>query len=97
MLNEQSYALRYKDNAASEAAAHRALWLSGGKSAQACNNLAAAAFIDMDFDSAAEYYDKVYAIATDPIECLVADIGMMKISQRTSSNKEFYDYRTNAL
>ncbi|MDO4948917.1 MAG: DUF5112 domain-containing protein [Bacteroidales bacterium] len=97
LLNVQSYALRYKDNAASEAAAHKALLLSGGNSAQACNNLAASAFINMDFDLAATYYDKVYAIPANPVEYLVADIGMMKISQRTSSNKEFYDYRTSAL
>ena len=28
---------------------------------------------------------------------LVADIGLMKIYQRTAMNKEFYDYRNSAL
>lgn len=31
------------------------------------------------------------------MECLIADIGMMKICQRTAMNKEFYDYRNSAL
>ncbi len=97
ILNAQSYALRYKNNSASEDVARKALLLSDGKSAQACNNLAASAFINMDFDLAVEYYDKVYSLSADPVEYLIADVGMMKICQRTSSNKEFYDYRTIAL
>ena len=31
------------------------------------------------------------------MELLIADIGLMKIYQRTAMNKEFYDYRNSAI
>ena len=65
--------------------------------AEALNNLAFCAFIRMDFEKAGELLKEVYKETTNELECLVADVGMMKICQRTAMNKEFYDYRNSAL
>ena len=55
------------------------------------------AFMRMDFEEAEKYYQTVYNLTKNELELLVADIGLMKIYQRTALNKEFYDYRNSAL
>ena len=55
------------------------------------------AFMRMDFEQAEKYYQTVYNLTKNELELLVADIGLMKIYQRTALNKEFYDYRNSAL
>ena len=55
------------------------------------------AFIHMDFEKAEDLFLRVYEESNNELECLIADIGMMKICQRTAMNKEFYDYRNSAL
>ena len=51
----------------------------------------------MDFEKAEDLFLRVYEESNNELECLIADIGMMKICQRTAMNKEFYDYRNSAL
>lgn len=51
----------------------------------------------MDFERAEDLFLRVYEESNNELECLIADIGMMKICQRTAMNKEFYDYRNSAL
>ena len=51
----------------------------------------------MDFDRAEAYHKEVYKLTKNELELLIADIGLMKICQRTALNKEFYDYRNSAL
>lgn len=99
-LNRKSYESRYKDLTFSAWSATEALQL--GKDypsirAEALNNLAFCAFIQMDFERADSLLNEVYRETTNELECLVADVGMMKICQRTAMNKEFYDYRNSAL
>ena len=48
-------------------------------------------------NSREKYYQTVYNLTKNELELLVADIGLMKIYQRTALNKEFYDYRNSAL
>ncbi len=99
-LNRQAYEVRYKDWRLSEKLAHRAMEVGGGYpsvKAEALNNLAFCAFIQMDFERADSLLGEVYEETTNELECLVADVGMMKICQRTAMNKEFYDYRNSAL
>ena len=50
----------------------------------------------MDFDKSMKLFTSVVELSDNEVECLVADVGLMKICQRTSSNKEFYDYRNRA-
>lgn len=99
-LNQAAYACRYKNldsscHAASQAY-HAAGLYSQGK-AEACNNLGFCAFMRMDFEQAERYHREVYALTKNEPELLAADIGLMKIYQRTALNKEFYDYRNSAL
>ena len=99
-LNREAYEWRYKNLDVSEQAAEEALAL--GESypslkAEALNNLAFCSFIRMDFERADSLLNEVYRETANELECLVADVGMMKICQRTAMNKEFYDYRNSAL
>ncbi len=99
-LNGVAYACRYKDLAASERAALRAyesarLYRQG--KAEACNHLGFCAFMNMDFGQAEQWHLQVYGWTKNEVELLVADIGLMKVYQRTAQNKEFYDYRNSAL
>lgn len=99
-LNRQAYEVRYKDWRLSEKYSLEALETGKGYSsvkAEALNNLAFCAFIQMDFERADSLLDEVYDETTNELECLVADVGMMKICQRTAMNKEFYDFRNSAL
>ena len=99
-LNHRAYEMRYKNLDASEEAAQKALQMGEefpSVKAEALNNLAFCAFIRMDFERADSLLRNVYQETTNELECLVADVGMMKICQRTAMNKEFYDYRNSAL
>lgn len=99
-LNRLAYELRYKNLGASTHAANRAYELSHDYAdgrAEAINNMAFSAFMRMDFEQSMRLYKKAEAAGRNEIEALVANVGMMKIAQRTSMNKEFYDYRNKAL
>ena len=99
-LNRISYAYQYKDLHKSLEAAEGAFRLAVTDPtvhAQTLNNLGFCAFMQMDFDKAETYYKSVLENSTNEIECLVADVGMMKICQRVSLNKQFFDYRNEAL
>ena len=99
-LNQAAYAYRYKNLDSSDYAASKAYREVGlyrqGK-AEACNNLGFCAFMRMDFEQAERYHQEVYGLTKNELELLIADVGLMKIYQRTALNKEFYDYRNSAL
>lgn len=99
-LNQRAYAYRYKDLDTSCLAALQAykevnLYRQG--KAEACNNLAFGAFMKMNFDAAEQLHKEVYDLTQNELELLIADIGLMKIYQRTAMNKEYYDYRNSAI
>ena len=99
-LNQAAYAYRYKNldssfHAASRAYQEAELYRQG--KAEACNNLGFCAFMRMDFEQAERYHQEVYNLTKNELELLIADIGLMKIYQRTALNKEFYDYRNSAV
>ncbi len=100
-LNSLSYELRYKnlDEALRLADEAWSAAADGGSSqrAEALNNRAFCAFMKMDFGSAIRLYREASEESGNEVERLVSDVGMMKICQRTSMNKEFYDYRNSAL
>lgn len=99
-LNLFSYRMRYKNLDTACKAAYDAYKLADGFSslrAEALNNMGFCAFIHMDFEKAEDLFLRVYEESNNELECLIADIGMMKICQRTAMNKEFYDYRNSAL
>lgn len=99
-LNQVSYALRYKDLPRAARAAGQAYEYSAASPsvrAEALNNMAFCAFMRMDFEQAIRLYRKALSASNNEVESLIADIGLMKVCQRTSMNKEFYDYRNSAL
>lgn len=99
-LNQVAYSYRYKDLNISYHAALKAYHNVGlyrqGK-AEAANNLGFCAFMKMDFEKAEQYHKEVYGLTKNELELLIADIGLMKVYQRTAMNKEFYDFRNSAL
>lgn len=99
-LNQVAYSYRYKDLDSSCFAATQAyenvnLYRQG--KAEASNHLGFCAFMRMDFELAEKFHNEVYSLTKNELELLIADIGLMKICQRTAMNKEFYDYRNSAL
>lgn len=99
-LNQLAYTYRYRNldsscRAASQAYKEVSMYQQG--KAEASNNLAFCAFMRMDFDNSERLYKEVYNLTKNELELLIADIGLMKIYQRTAMNKEFYDYRNSAI
>ncbi|WP_349825613.1 DUF5113 domain-containing protein, partial [Bacteroides ovatus] len=99
-LNGKAYAYRYRSLDSSYKYANEAYrqvnFYKSGKE-EASNNLGFCAFMAMDFDRAEALHKEVYKLTKNELELLIADIGLMKICQRTAMNKEFYDYRNSAL
>lgn len=99
-INQRAYDLRYKQLNLSYREAmnayHKSASYDLGK-AEACNTLGFCAFMRMDFDAAERCYKEVYKTTQNELELVIADIGLMKIYQRTSMNKEYYDCRNSAL
>ena len=99
-LNGKAYAYRYRSLDSSykyaDAAYRQVNFYKSGK-AEASNNLGFCAYMNMDFDRAEALHKEVYKLTKNELELLIADIGLMKICQRTAINKEYYDYRNSAL
>ena len=86
-LNQVAYSYRYKDldsscHAATQAYGEVNLYSQG--KAEASNNLGFCAFMRMDFEKAEKFHKDVYSLTKNELELLVADIGLMKIYQRTA-------------
>jgi len=94
-LNDYSYAYHYRNIDSTKIYAERALAVSGGYDAgkaEALNNLAFVSIVKMDYANAYKLLDSIQKITDNQIELLVADIHYMRLCQRESRNKEFYDY-----
>ena len=85
-----------RDSKYADAAYRQVNFYKSGK-AEASNNLGFCAYMNMDFDRAEALHKEVYKLTKNELELLIADIGLMKICQRTAMNKEYYDYRNSAL
>lgn len=98
-LNEISYSWHYTNLDSAEAYAIKAYNASknydNGK-AEALNNLAFTQIMHMDYGRARHNLILASQITDNQIELLIADIQLMRICQRESSNKEFYDYHERA-
>ena len=55
------------------------------------------AFMRMNFEKSSLLFRQALVDGSDEVKHLISEIGMLKICQRTSMNKEFYDYRNSAL
>ena len=92
--------LRYRDYEKMRVAAEKLLSISASREETrmvALNAMAYSEFMAMNYSRAKELYDAVIRDAECEIERLVADVGIMYICYRTSANREFFDYRSDAL
>lgn len=95
-LNDLSYAYHYRDIDSAEAKARKAYVMAsdyGDGRAEALNNLAFVDIIRMDYDSAAYRLGEVERLSDNCVELLVAAVQQMRLCQRMSRNREFYDHR----
>lgn len=99
-LNEKSYFYHYRNLDSTRVYAERAYALSGrygeGR-AEALNNLAFVSIVKMDYEHAKQQLEKVDDITNNQVELLVADVQFMRLCQRESRNRDFYDYREQAV
>ncbi len=98
-LNDLAYAYRYRSLDTTRLYADSALLCARTSAARAAayNNLAFVHIADMAYMAAADLLDSVYLVTGNELELLVADIQNMRLCQRKSSNKSFYDYRQQAM
>lgn len=97
--NDKAYAAHYRNLDSVKIYAKQALALSNGYNtgkAEALNNLAFVYLMQMHFDKAYTTLNEVMSSTDDQVELLVADIQMMRLCQRESNNKEYYDYNEEA-
>lgn len=99
-LNSISYAWHYRNLDSTRVYANKALRLSDdydeGK-AEALNNLAFVSMAHMDYAKVIRLISHLDEVTDNQVELLIADIQLMRLCQRQSHNKEFYDYRERAL
>lgn len=98
-LNDLSYAYHYRNLDSTYSYAQRAFLLSQGYrdgKAEALNNLAFVSLLRMDYDKAKHQLDSVSMLTDNQIEVLISDVMQMRLCQRRSHNREFYDYRADA-
>lgn len=98
-LNELAYSWHYRNLDSTRHYATLALQASGrqgGGRAEAVNNLAFVDIALMRYADAARRLDSMAAITDNEIELLVADVQQMRLCQRQSRNKSFYEYNERA-
>ena len=95
-LNSQSYTYHYRDIDSTEAFARRAYELSErydkGR-AEALNNLAFVSIVRMEYDEADRLLREVTATTDNQYQLLIAYVQQMRLCQRRSKNREFYEFR----
>ena len=98
-LNDISYGFHYKDLDSTWYYANKAYALaehySDGR-AEALNNMAFVSLAKMRYLEAYRQLDSIPMLSDNQIELLIADIQQMRLCQRVSRNKDFYEYYENA-
>jgi len=98
-LNEMSYAFHYRDLDSTSYYARKALALAdkeGSDLAEALNNLAFVSLAKMQYRQTARLLNEVIMRSNNEVELLVADVQLMRLCQRQSRNKDFYNFRERA-
>ena len=100
-LNALSYSQHYRSLDSTAHYARRALAMAAGSKYadgrdEALCNLAFVQTLRMDYDSATTLYRQVTDRSHNELLKLLADVGMMKVCQRRSNNRELYDFRSAA-
>ena len=99
-LNALSYAYHYRSLDSTEHYAQQALDVADayadGK-AEALNNLAFVRIARMQYEEARQMLDLISQTTDNQLELLISYIQQMRLCQRMSSNRAFYDYREQAM
>ena len=99
-LNSLSYACHYRNIDSTEVYARRALALSSGYDdgrAEALNHLAFVSMVRMDYYRADSLLNEALSLTNNQIELLVAEVQQMRLCQRRSMNRAFYEHRERAM
>ena len=98
-LNSLSYACHYRDIDSTEIYAQQAYDAAEGYAAgraEALNNMAFVSMVRMHYDQAEQQLDEALSITDNQIELYVAEIQHMRLCQRRSNNRAFYEHRERA-
>jgi signal transduction histidine kinase len=98
-MNDKAYCFHYISLDSTTAYATKALAKSAHYDAghnEAMNNLAFVDLMKMDYKAAEKKLKGILAATDNQIELLVANTQMMRLCQRQSRNKDFYEYYWNA-
>ena len=99
-LNDLSYACHYRNLDSTEHYAQMAFEASAhyadGK-AEALNNLAFVRIAQMHYEEARELLDQIPSVTDNQLELLIGYIQQMRLCQRESQNRAFYDCREQAM
>lgn len=97
--NSLSYTYHYKNLDSAEVCARRALQQASNYpsgQAEALNNLAFVSIARMDYDKAQQQLEEIPKITNNQLELIVCYVQQMRLCQRRSHNREFYEYREQA-
>ena len=98
-LNTLSYACHYRNIDSTEIYAQRAYAASDGYDAgraEALNNMAFVSMVRMHYDKADQQLAEALSITDNQIELFVAEVQLMRLCQRRSDNRAFYEHRERA-
>ncbi len=100
MLNTDTYACHYRNIDSTEHYARQAYQLASSYPdgrAEALNNLAFACITRMHYDEAERHLSEALSLTDNQIELLVSYVQQMRLCQRRSKNRDFYEYREKAV
>lgn len=95
-LNSLSYACHYRNIDSTEHYAQEAYKKASNYDdgrAEALNNLAFVSMVRMDYEQAEQLLQEAIRMTDSQIEQLVGEIGYMRLCQRRSANRAFYEHR----
>ena len=98
-LNFLSYTSHYRDIDSTVYYARQVLEapsVNDGQRAEALNNLAFVSMVRMDYDRAERQLDSALTVTDNQVELLVSEIQHMRLCQRRSLNRAFYEHREQA-
>lgn len=97
-LNDLAYASHYSnlDSTLHYADSVLKLDIDDARRAEALNNMAFVDIMRMDYGRADSILKTISSLTDNQVELLIADIQQMRLCQRMSRNREFYDFRERA-
>lgn len=99
LLNDYSYDQHYRNLDTTLVYAQRAYEAANGYrdgQAEALNNMVFVSIARMNYQEAYQTLEKIKEMTDNQLELLVADVQLMRLSQRESQNRDFYGFMQSA-